>query len=54
VPPAERQKRALEMIDVIGLDGFEEAYPKELSGGMRQRVAGDGQFILTPADDMAA
>ncbi|WP_425217537.1 nitrate/sulfonate/bicarbonate ABC transporter ATP-binding protein [Tumidithrix helvetica] len=33
-----REKKALKMIDVIGLDGFENAYPKELSGGMRQRV----------------
>ncbi len=33
-----RRQRALQMIDVIGLDGFENAYPKELSGGMRQRV----------------
>ncbi len=32
------RKKALKMIDVIGLDGFENAYPKELSGGMRQRV----------------
>ena len=30
--------KALKMIDIIGLDGFENAYPKELSGGMRQRV----------------
>jgi NitT/TauT family transport system ATP-binding protein len=33
-----RRQKALKMIDVIGLDGFENAYPKELSGGMRQRV----------------
>lgn len=35
---APRRQKALKMIDVIGLDGFENAYPKELSGGMRQRV----------------
>ena len=33
-----RREKALQMIDIIGLDGFENAYPKELSGGMRQRV----------------
>lgn len=37
-PTDTRLQKALKMIDVIGLDGFENAYPKELSGGMRQRV----------------
>jgi NitT/TauT family transport system ATP-binding protein len=37
-PAESRRQKALKMIDIIGLDGFENAYPKELSGGMRQRV----------------
>jgi len=38
ISPAEGQQRVARCIDIVGLEGFEEAYPKELSGGMKQRV----------------
>jgi NitT/TauT family transport system ATP-binding protein len=48
VPPEQRRERALDAIDMIGLDGFESAYPKELSGGMRQRVGFARALVLEP------
>ncbi len=38
LPPEESAPRVHRVIDMVGLEGFEEAYPKELSGGMKQRV----------------
>ncbi|MFD2678800.1 nitrate/sulfonate/bicarbonate ABC transporter ATP-binding protein [Camelimonas lactis] len=48
VDTPERRRRALQAIDLIGLDGFENAYPRELSGGMRQRVGFARALVMHP------
>ena len=48
VPRAERHRRAMEAIELVGLKGFESKYPKQLSGGMKMRASLARSLVLNP------